>query len=96
MKICKEVLWDIENSFRPHDWYIGVLQVLDSVSVDSTELADARNKYTGRLQKEIVEELVDHKNLEALQVIQFRENVTKHVETVRVEAQEWVDHSSSR
>lgn len=36
--------------------------------MNSTELADARNKYTGRLQKEVVEECVGHKHLEALQV----------------------------
>jgi len=44
------------------------LQVLDSVNVNSTELAHARNKYTGRLQKEVVEECVGYKHLEALQV----------------------------
>lgn len=36
--------------------------------MNSTELADARNKYTGRLQKEVVEDCVGHKHLEALQV----------------------------
>lgn len=45
-----------------------VLQVLDSVNVDSRELADARNKFTGRLQKEMVEEYVGHKRLDNFQV----------------------------
>lgn len=44
------------------------LQVLDSVNVNSQELTEARNKYTGRLQKETVEEIVGHKHYETVQV----------------------------
>ena len=46
----------------------GVLQFLDNVNVDSHDLADACNKFTGRLHKEIVEECMGYKQLETLQV----------------------------
>lgn len=45
-----------------------MLQVLDNLNVDSTELAEARSKYTGRLSREMLEEYLGHKELESVQV----------------------------
>jgi hypothetical protein len=47
---------------------VGMLQVLDNLNVESTELAEARSKYTGRLTREVLEEYLGHKELEIVEV----------------------------
>ncbi|KAG0570673.1 hypothetical protein KC19_6G179500 [Ceratodon purpureus] len=78
VNFCGNAFCDVRD-YRLYTVYsLRKLKVLDSVNVDSTELAAARNKYTGRLQKEVVEECVGHKNLEALQVLDLSEQKIRH------------------
>ncbi|XP_024365341.1 uncharacterized protein [Physcomitrium patens] len=68
-----------DRDYRLYTVYsIRKLKVLDSVNVNSQELTEARNKYTGRLQKETVEEIVGHKHYETVQVLDLAEQKIRH------------------
>ncbi|KAH9572717.1 hypothetical protein CY35_02G167000 [Sphagnum magellanicum] len=67
------------HDYRPYTIYtLRKLKVLDGTNVDSTELTEARNKYKGRLTRDMLKDCIGHKEFSVVKALDLSDQRIRH------------------